>query len=235
MGAEQLALGLLWYVAFLLSATCHEAAHALAAKWGGDPTAYYYGQVSLSPAPHLQREPFGMVVVPWLSFLLSGWMMGWASAPYDPLWARRHPNRSGWMALAGPVANYILVILAGIVIQMCLRFGLFQMPGSLNFSRLVDAGDGLGAGFATFLSILFSLNLLLGTFNLLPLPPLDGFSVLNIFLPESMAHSLMDLRDSLGPYLMLGMFVAWKIFDYVYFPVFAVALRVLYPGELFGR
>jgi Zn-dependent protease len=109
------------------------------------------------------------------------------------------------------------------------------MPGSLNFSRLVDAGDGLGAGFATFLSILFSLNLLLGTFNLLPLPPLDGFSVLNIFLPESMAHSLMDLRDSLGPYLMLGMFVAWKIFDYVYFPVFAVALRVLYPGELFGR
>ena len=235
MEPETIALGLLWYTAFLLSTTCHEAAHALAAKWGGDSTAYYYGQVSLNPAPHIQREPFGMVLVPWLTFILSGWMMGWASAPYDPLWARRHPARSGWMAAAGPAANFLLVIVAAIVIQVCIRSGLFQLPGSLTFSRLVEANTGIASGFATFFSILFSLNLLLGTFNLLPLPPLDGFSVLNIFLPESAAHQLMNLRDNLGPYLMLGMFLAWKVFDYIYFPVFGLALHALYPGEVFGR
>ena len=236
--SETIALGLLWYVAFLLSATCHEAAHALAAKWGGDLTAYSFGQVSLNPAPHIQREPFGMVLVPWLSFLLltnGQWMMGWASAPYDPYWARRHTRRSGWMALAGPVANFILVLVSGIVIQVGIRTGLFQLPGSLGMSHLVEASGGLAAGFATFFSILFSLNLLLGTFNLMPFPPLDGFSVLNIVVPESGAHKLMDLRDSLGPYMMLGMFAAWKVFDFAYQPIFFVALSILYPGEVFGR
>lgn len=233
--SESIALGMLWYVAFLLSATCHEAAHALAAKWGGDLTAYSFGQVSLNPAPHIQREPFGMVVMPWLSFLLGGWMMGWASAPYDPFWARRHPRRSGWMALAGPVANFILVIVAGVVIQTGLRTGTFLLPGSLGMSRLVEASGGIAGGFATFFSILFSLNLLLGTFNLIPFPPLDGFSVLNIVLPEGSALKLMDFRDTLGPYMMLGMLVAWKVFDYVYVPIFSIALHILYPGEVFGR
>jgi Zn-dependent protease len=233
--SQSIALGMLWYVAFLLSATCHEAAHALAAKWGGDLTAYSFGQVSLNPAPHMQRETFGMVVMPWLSFLLGGWMMGWASAPYDPYWARRHPRRSGWMALAGPVANFILAVVAGIVIQVGLRTGTFLLPGSLGMARLVEADGGIASGFATFFSILFSLNLLLGSFNLIPFPPLDGFSVLNIVLPEGSALKLMDLRDSLGPYMMLGMLVAWQVFDYVYAPIFSVALHILYPGEVFGR
>ncbi|MEP7366503.1 MAG: site-2 protease family protein [Acidobacteriota bacterium] len=234
---EMIALGLLWYTAFLLSTTCHEAAHALIAKWGGDLTAYAGGQVSLNPVPHIQREPFGMVMMPWLSFLLGGgsWMMGWASAPYDPYWARRHPRRSGWMALGGPVANFILVIVAGLVIQAGLRSGTFLLPGSLSMSHLVEANGGVAAGFATFFSILFSLNLLLGTFNLIPFPPLDGFAVLNIIVPESGAQKLMDLRDSLGPYMMLGLLVAWKVFDYLYTPIFSVALHILYPGEVFGR
>ena len=72
-----IALGLLWYVVFLLSTTCHEAAHALVAKWGGDMTASQGGQVSLNPIPHIRREPFGMVVIfPLLSYAVGGWMMG---------------------------------------------------------------------------------------------------------------------------------------------------------------
>ncbi len=59
---ELIALGFIWYVAFLFSTTCHEAAHALAAKIGGDETAFAGGQVSLNPVPHIQREPWGMVV-----------------------------------------------------------------------------------------------------------------------------------------------------------------------------
>ncbi len=128
--SETIALGMLWYVAFLLSTTCHEAAHALAAKWGGDLTAYSVGQVSLNPMPHMQREPFGMILVPLLTFMFSGWMMGWASAPYDPYWARRHPRRSGWMALAGPMANFVLVLVSGHIIQICLRSGVLKLPGA---------------------------------------------------------------------------------------------------------
>jgi hypothetical protein len=93
MNADSLLLGVTWYVVFLLSTTCHEAAHALAAKLGGDLTAFHGGQVSLDPVPHIRREPFGMVVFPILSLLVGGWMMGWASVPYDPFWAQRHPRR----------------------------------------------------------------------------------------------------------------------------------------------
>ena len=62
MNPELLVFGLVQYVVFLLSTTCHEAAHALAAKMGGDMTAFEGGQVTLNPLPHVRREPFGMVV-----------------------------------------------------------------------------------------------------------------------------------------------------------------------------
>src|SRR5437763_13725039 len=89
MNTEFLLAGVMWYVVFLLSTTCHEAAHAWAASLGGDLTAFHGGQVSLDPLPHIRREPFGMVVFPILTYIASQWMMGWASAPYDPYWAQR--------------------------------------------------------------------------------------------------------------------------------------------------
>jgi hypothetical protein len=76
---DALIRGLQWFVAFLLSTTVHEAAHALVALRGGDPTAYLGGQVSLSPVPHIRREPLGMVVVPLLMTVLNGWAVGWAA------------------------------------------------------------------------------------------------------------------------------------------------------------
>ena len=78
---EQWIEGFGWYVAFLVSVTCHEASHALAAMKLGDRTAYNHGQVTLDPVPHIQREPWGMVIVPVLSFVMGGWMIGWGSAP----------------------------------------------------------------------------------------------------------------------------------------------------------
>src|SRR5947207_14525690 len=97
LSPELLALGFIWYVAFLFSTTCHEAAHALAAKIGGDDTAFAGGQVSLNPVPHIQREPWGMVVIPILSLIMTGNLFGWASAPYDPCWCGRIlAGRPGW-------------------------------------------------------------------------------------------------------------------------------------------
>ncbi len=127
----ELADGLIYYAVFLFSTTLHEAAHAWAALRGGDPTAYHGGQVTLDPLPHIRREPVGMVVLPILSVIVSGWPFGFASAPYDPNWALRHPKRAAWMALAGPAANLSLV--AGSI--LLIRIGsLFGVSGHRNRS-----------------------------------------------------------------------------------------------------
>src|SRR5881296_3208095 len=148
---EFLAIGLLWYIVFLLSTTAHEASHALVAKLGGDLTAFHGGQVSLDPLPHIRREPFGMVVFPILSYIAGGWMMGWASAPYDPYWQQRHPRRAAWMALAGPAANFALVVIAGIAVHAGILLGVFKSPESVNFTRIVEAASpGMAEGAAKF-------------------------------------------------------------------------------------
>lgn len=221
----------LWYVVFLLSLTCHEAAHALAAKLGGDLTAFRGGQVTLNPLPHMRREPLGTVVFPILSYLMSGWMMGWASAPYDPAWQRRHPRRAAWMALAGPLANLALVVVAGVAIHVGIFAGAFSSPQSASFTHIVAAAPGGITGpLATFLSILFSLNLLLAVFNLLPIPPLDGITAAGLLVKEKMAVRLAEFAHH-PSFTFLGMVVAWKVFDYVFHPLFSLGLNLLYPGS----
>src|SRR5215813_9709028 len=135
-----LASGFIWYIAFLFSTTCHEAAHALVAKIGGDPTAALGGQVTLNPMPHIKREPLGMVGVPILTFILTKGtsMIGWASAPFNPNWERRHPKRSAWMALAGPVANYTLMLLAvlGLRLGRSHRWFTHDMSGFSGFAAV---------------------------------------------------------------------------------------------------
>lgn len=231
--AELVALGAAWYVVFLFSTCCHEAAHAWAALKLGDPTAYLGGQVSLDPLPHVRREPFGTIVVPLLTFALSRqWMMGWASAPYDPAWADRHLRRAAWMSLAGPAANLVLVILAGLGVRAGIWAGFFDAPAFATFSSVVDAPDGIAAGAATLLSILFSLNLVLLVFNLMPLPPLDGSGALPLLLPERWARAYLAFARQ--PMLSLvGLLLAWRIFQSLFDPVHTLALNLLYPEFLY--
>jgi Zn-dependent protease len=233
--AQFLTAGFIWYVVFLLSTTCHEAAHALAAKLGGDLTAFHGGQVSLDPTPHIRREPVGMVIAPILSYLMGGWMMGWASAPYDPFWARRHPHRAAWMSVAGPAANFTLVAIAAIAIHVGIWFGAFEHPQSAGFMHVVNpAGPGLRVGLAPFLSLLYSLNILLGLFNLLPIPPLDGFSAVGLLLNEENAIRLQELGARMRGFSYIGLLLAWQIFGPVFSPIFTAALNILYPGHHYG-
>lgn len=235
MNGEMLVLGVLWYVVLLFSTTCHEAGHALAAKLGGDLTAYHGGQVSLDPIPHIRREPFGMVLVPWLTYLTGGWMMGWASAPYDPYWAQRYPHRAGWMALAGPAANMVLVLLSGVAMRIGILLGAFDYPRSIGFRQMVDpVGGGLAEAAAVFLSLVFSLNVLLGTFNLLPVPPLDGYGVIGLLMPESTARRLESWGQEYRMWSILGLVVAWNVYGYVYRPIVSFFLVLLYPGVSYG-
>src|SRR3970040_763907 len=89
---EAVALGVVWYAVFLFSTTCHEAAHAWGGQRGGDPTAALGGQPPLNPLPHIQREPFGTVLVPIGSYVLGGWMVRRGSPPHPPLWGGRAPR-----------------------------------------------------------------------------------------------------------------------------------------------
>ena len=207
LNTQNLVIAFISYAVFLFSTTCHEAAHALVAKRGGDDTAALGGQITLNPVPHIAREPFGMVIVPILSFFFSGGMIGWASAPYDPLWERRHPKRSAWMALAGPAANYSLMLLAALAIRTGRAMDLFHRQPDGNYSFLFTA-----------LITMFMMNLLLGTFNLLPVPPLDGSTAIMLFMNESRAQKYLDwLRGNSFAIagLLVGLVVFRQIFPYV--------------------
>lgn len=227
-------LGLTWFLVFLFSTTLHEASHAFAAYRLGDPTAYHGGQATLNPLPHIRREPIGMVAIPLITYFTRGWMMGWASAPYDPAWARRFPRRAAVMALAGPAANLSLVLAAGLAIRGGMAAGVFKPPDSISFTQVTaSATGGPAAGAVVPLSLLFSLNLLLCLFNLLPLPPLDGSALIPALLPASAAERYAALMNQ--PFMsLLGLLVAWQLFNPIYSPVQLAAIRLLYPGVPYG-
>jgi Zn-dependent protease len=230
MPTEELGFGLLWYALFVVSTTFHEAAHGFAALRFGDPTARQAGLVTLDPLPHIQRSPMGMVVIPILSFLFGGWMIGWASTPYDPYWAQYSRRKAALMALAGPAANLVLILVAAILIHAGIRFGAFAQPDQITWTQTTIArSPGLAAGAAVAVSILFSLNLILLVFNLMPVPPLDGSEVLSLFLSESTAQRYRDLMAQPTAQI-IGLVVAWNLIDVVLSPIHSVALNLLYPG-----
>lgn len=222
---------LVYYAVFLLSTTLHEGAHAWAAMRGGDPTAYHGGQVSIDPRPHIRREPFGMVILPVLSVLVSGWPFGFASAPYDPNWARRHPRRAAWMALAGPGANLALIVVAGLLINAGVALGIFYSPERISFGHVAGTqAGGIAQGAALLLGVIFSLNLVLFILNMLPVPPLDGSGALPLLLSPQATRRYQDFlwrQPALG---WIGILVAWQVFDFVFNPLFLFAVNLLYPG-----
>jgi Zn-dependent protease len=212
MSPDFLLTGLLTYIVFLFSTTCHEAAHAYVALRGGDPTAAEGGQVSLNPLPHIRREPFGMVLLPILSLWMSGGMVGWASAPYNPAWQRAYPRRAALMSLAGPAPNFLLVIVSGLLLRVGLTTGMLQQAGAMNAVYVI-------------LSIAFRLNLLLGIFNMLPFPPFDGFGVLGL-LTGNFAP-LENLRLRLRQFSIIGLLLGWQAMNVLYPPAYQLAARIL--------
>ncbi len=229
---------LAFYFVFVFSVTCHEAAHAWAAKLGGDLTAYLGGQVSLDPIPHMKREPFGMVILPLISVTLIGWPLGYASAPYNPAWAQRFPKRAAWMALAGPAANLALVVAAGIAIHIGMGIGAFEAPYSPSFSSVVastasENTTSLSGAFAFIISILFSMNLLLAVLNMIPLPPLDGSGALPLILPDAWLATYQRIIHQ--PMLAwIGIFLVWNLVGKVFWPIFYVCIGLLYPGVTYS-
>lgn len=238
MQPEHLALigdFVMWYLVFLASTVVHESAHAFVAWRGGDSTAAEAGTMTLDPWPHIKRSPFGMVLVPLLTFFQAGWMMGWASVPYDPHWGARHPRRAAAMSAAGPAANLVLALIAFIAIKITLSTGLLMPPESITFSRLVAAPRGAETGglgaLALFLSVLLNLNVLLALFNLMPVRPLDGSGILEGLWPDNPLSRLFRTNPNA---MWIGLLAVFFGFGYIFRPVFSLIIALVHPGLSYG-
>ena len=158
----------------LFSLSVHEFSHGLAAYAVGDKTAKYSGRLSLNPLAHL--DPFGAICL----FLFG---FGWAKpVPVNP-W--NFKNKKGGMiltALAGPFSNFLLAFIAMVI---------YTLLGGLRFSS-ASFGFTLASVFYELAYYMIMINLGLGLFNLIPVPPLDGSKVLTAILPERTYFKLMD-------------------------------------------
>jgi Zn-dependent protease len=219
-----------WYVVFVFSLVAHEAGHALTAWKLGDATAYAGGQVTLNPIPHMRQEPFGTIVLPLLSFVTQGWMIGWATTPINRLWALSNPRRSALVAAAGPLVNLIILVLSFVLIRFFLAHGDFVRPAE-PVVRLQSIVAGASPGpwmiAAELLSIAYALNLILFFFNLIPVPPLDGGSIIKLFLPSSIQQGYARLLAAPGT-SMLGLLVAWVFFPRFFGPVIRQSVELIY-------
>lgn len=173
-------IGLIFIIIiFLFSVVLHEVAHGWTANLLGDPTAKNMGRLSLNPLRHL--DPFGSVLLPLLLIMLSqvsgnGFVFGWAKpVPYNPLNLRNQKRDPALVAAAGSAINLTIALIFGLL------------------SRAIIAWQGANPSFywvnltAIFAAIVW-VNLLLGIFNLIPIPPLDGSKILFAFLPRSLDH-----------------------------------------------
>lgn len=168
-------------VAILTGLSFHEFTHAWAANELGDDTAARRGRLTLNPLAHL--DPLGTALI-----LLIGFGMA-KPTPVDPRRLKYGPLRgNAIVAFAGPASNFFFAALA----SLPLRFGLVESHHA-TISAIVRSGSGEEFVFL-FLYFIVSLNVLLGIFNLLPIPPLDGFKVLGGLLPQQMAMQLSRLE-----------------------------------------
>ncbi|MBC7489262.1 MAG: site-2 protease family protein [Glaciimonas sp.] len=172
----------------LFAITLHEAAHAYAAKYFGDPTAYMLGRMSLNPVKHI--DPFGTIVIPLLTFFSTGgaFLFGYAKPVPVNFGQLRKPKRDmAWVALAGPAANLVMAL--G---WMLLLIGLASSGGEKQNFFVMIAQAGI------------RINLVLFALNLFPLPPLDGGRILFSILPHKYAYKLAKI-EPYGFFIVLAL------------------------------
>lgn len=178
-GMEALLLFLGFLFLFLMSVVFHEVGHAWVADRLGDPTAREAGRITLSPLAHL--DPFGTVLLPLLTVVFLGFPFGAARpVPVNPARLRRPRLDDLFVTLAGPGANFFLAAAYA---------GLFHLFYGADMAAAAIASSSL----AKVLVGLVYANLLLGVFNLVPIPPLDGGHVLAAFLPRDIAAAYRRL------------------------------------------
>lgn len=191
----------------LFAITLHEAAHAYAARYFGDSTAYMQGRMSLNPIKHI--DPIGTLLIPIVLFVMSSpFLFGYAKPVPVEYGNLRKPKRDmAWVALAGPAANLVMAL-------MWLVFAILLQAVQFNevfFQKMAQAG--------------ILVNLVIFAFNLFPVPPLDGGRILTSLLPHKYAYQFAQI-EPYGFFIVLGLLVL-KVLHYWMIPVMDMAQFVL--------
>lgn len=188
----------------IFAITLHEAAHAYAARYFGDSTAYMQGRMSLNPIKHI--DPFGTLIIPVVLYLATSgsFLFGYAKPVPIDFGNLRKPKRDmAWVALAGPGANFIMAL-------MWMIFAVFLGIADINevfFLRMAQAG--------------VLTNLVMLAFNLFPIPPLDGGRVLTSMLPHRYAYKFAQI-EPYGFFIVMGL-VLLKVLYFWMVPVMTIA------------
>jgi Zn-dependent protease len=193
--------------ALVIAIVFHEVAHGWTALALGDPTAKEQRRLSLNPIRHV--DPVGTLLVPGALAMFGGPIFGWAK-PVPVIKERLNNPRFGMMvvAAAGPGTNFLLAALAAIALGLTLPLGAQLLPTDSGMMRLAGA-DGSIDFVATGLFYFILVNVFLGIFNLLPIPPFDGSHVVEGALPRRWVHHYERLRP-FGMLLFLGLIaVTW--------------------------
>lgn len=216
---------LLFMVALIFSLSVHESAHAWMSNHFGDDLARLQGRISLNPVAHV--DPIGTLLFPAIAFFTQAPVIGWAKpTPVNPLRWRNKRVANFWVSAAGVICNFIIAIVAGIIIRSLYSLGFLEIgPGGL-----VPAGTDsmIALGAVDLLWGFFTLNVALGVFNLLPIPPLDGSKVLQSILPQSFESSF-DALERFG-FLLLIVAMFTGVFRVVFSIVMPIAVRILFLG-----
>lgn len=180
-------------ISFVAALVVHEASHGFAAYKLGDPTAKRAGRLSLNPLRHI--DPFGTVILPLFLMILHWPVFGYAKpVPYNPRYFKDPRKGDCITGLAGPASN---LVMAGVA--AALAWALYGVWPYL-------AQTALGYYFYSFFLPMFCLvNLYLMFFNLIPVPPLDGSSVIALFIPERLLPKWYSIQHYAFPIFMLAM------------------------------
>jgi Zn-dependent protease len=230
MGNPDIAQFILYMVALIFSLSVHESAHAWTSSYFGDDLARSQGRISLNPIVHV--DPIGTLLFPAFSYFTGAPLIGWAKpTPVNPLRWRDKRVANFWVSIAGVLCNFAIAIIAGIIIRILLfanliRLGMYQGEGLFvpNSASLILEGG------VKLLITFFILNVALGVFNLIPIPPLDGSKVLQSILPDSFESGFEALERFGFLILILAMFTG--VFSMIFSVVRPIALRILLIGYL---
>ena len=188
-GSVDLATFVAFVIVVFFAFAYHELGHALVADYLGDTTPRSQGRITINPLPHLNA--LGLILVIFFGF-------GWATTPINPSLLRGNPRTShAYVAVAGPVANLIMAVLFAIAYRI-----FYDTPLAILWQGV--ASDLVIQNLALLFRLGVLWNLFLMGFNLLPIPPLDGFWVLRGLLPVELSYRMDDLlRLGFVPFLLL--------------------------------
>ncbi len=202
-------------IAFLFAISIHESAHAWMASRCGDPTARMLGRITLNPLRHI--DPVGTILLPAIALFTGFPMIGWAKpTPVDPRNFKNPVRDDILTSVAGPASNFLVVIVTVVLLGLLALTSpsAHYVVHGMARHMILDV-NGI-TPLALILHQLMVINILLGIFNLIPVPPLDGSHVLRHFLPVG-ALRLYDQMGIIG--LMLLLFFGGRLLGALMFPV----------------